>query len=939
MEVDSFFRRRRRESRCTHSPHATRDTFFYSEIMSDEGEHSRTPAKAPGADGRLSPIDNGARVGLPEVARMKTRHKNLKKKIRRRSTNHEDESVDGKMTTGRDAEESDDDHFAENTDNPLSVEMTMVKGQASANLKHGMLVKDKNRGPGGSYVLVPKGWRRPDDEYLEEIFNALNIDLPPLIFRTDKCPKVFPDLGLQRNYTPENNDPYSAFSIKYSGATEEEKELFESVMKSRMKSCMREISNACLQCKAIFMMFRPSAVNEIDKMITDSLTPGSVALGVVDQSPHTRVLISPEMFAKMVENSVPITEEVTVATSWNKRRDESSGQLVDEPNVNVDLTHILLFEDTHDKQFFVDAIENAIPIGLLCAGGAQPLFESSVRALNKGTPLFVFKHTVKAGHCFSSMLEYYNDIRSVGKDKSGGKKLINVASIRDRLLAPEAVASRIADEYSSADRQGGKKGVDLATATQQEKGDSTGPFDIDPDMRRDCLAIAHNWPTHFDDTCVLHIDLLKDRPENLLMGIINVMASVYGSTLELGGSQAEKDVIQYSFRLHSKLNKLEKHQRTVAVYMRTIITLLGFLTTSAATVFLYMKLEHADHYTKTATVILKAANITLPILLGIFVTIYTAFAPVSKWASLTAAKAKVKSEYFRYMCRVGEYRGGKGVSNHRVAFSQKLQMIWESVSEADVVGDMSITEFGRINKMTDMLALFVPKTGEDGRSGNNSGSRLAGAKVSPAQIENGNKKKRSSNNTKDDDMQDASLMSLDDSNDEGVNQSTVRAISGDIYIQKRVEPEMKRLTRNTPMLARYWTSLQVIIIFCSSIGAILAMYNLELWIPVVLAFSHMLELTINFRQWPLKYQRNSNTYVRLEQILLWWRGLTLIQQRVPHYKMQLVERVENLIMSEVEMITQAQLKKEEDSQNDTAAESDGKKPLKKKSSNADNDDS
>ena len=766
---------------------------------------------------------------------------------------------------------------------PKTVHMTDIKTLTNVSLRHGMLVKNKERGPGGRYVVIPKGWRRSDETYLDEIFAALRIATPPLIFRTDKCPVLFPKVGLVRDYSENNKDPYSSFKIKYDNPTKEEIDLFSIVMNSRMKTCMEEISHACAQCNAVFMMFRPSSSNVIDKMITDSLSEGGIALGVLDKS-H---ILTPEMFRLMIDNAVPHTEEILNATAWNaSTKVDANGHI--RPNVNIDLTHILLFEDIDDKTYFAEFVERVIPIGLLCGGGTMPLYDSSVRALASGTPLFVFKHTVLAGHCLSSLLEYHNDTYH------SKKALADVTSIQER-LGPQ---------------EGNIHGVQA-------------------EMRAHAIGLAHNWPDGFNAHSVLHIDLLTDKPKRLLMGIVNVMASVYGSTVELGGVQAEKDALQYAWALYRHLHSLERHQRFVAVFLRTLMTILGFLTTCVASASMYIQLNESAKYEGTVLKVLKAGNVALPILLGICVTVYTAFTPVTKWANLAAAKAKVLSEIFRYMCRVGEYKGGRGVSDHRIAFSQKLQAIWESVASSDVVGKFNNTKgVGiRSDRMEEMMYKFarpewVPQYGtEKGKASISPELGHALDKDILADKSNAPSSVKSSSmnpDTDDDDESDVHEKSYEFMSKQVPG---VHAMSGEEYIRNRLKPEMGKLVRQTPAVNRFLTTFQVIVIICSSAGAVMTMYNLEIWIPVVLAFSHMLEVTITFRQWPLRYQRNSHSFVRLKQILLWWNGLTLIQQRVPFYKNQLVDQVENLLMSEVEMITQAQMKKEE-SVNGTEADVD-----------------
>ena len=194
---------------------------------------------------------------------------------------------------------------------PTTIPMHLIKSTTSQSLKHGMMYENKKGGPGGRYVLVPAGWRKPSEEYVASIFAALSIPIPPLIFETDKCPKLFPDIGLVKKFDEEGADPFSAFQVKSEGATQSQIELFGVVMKARMISIVREITEACVQCNAIYAMFNPIYLNKFDKIITDGLPTGGVALGI----PRDGVM-PPAMKQVMMEHAVPLSEEVLQAVQW-----------------------------------------------------------------------------------------------------------------------------------------------------------------------------------------------------------------------------------------------------------------------------------------------------------------------------------------------------------------------------------------------------------------------------------------------------------------------------------------------------------------------------------------------------------------------------------------------------------------------------------------------
>ena len=764
------------------------------------------------------------------------------------------------------------------TNLPITVPMHVVNASTSQSLKHGMLQENKSGGPGGRYVLVPTGWRRASEDYVSTIFAALNIAVPPLIFETDKCPKLFPDIGLVRKFE-DGTDTFSSFEVKVEGVTEQEMELFSIVMKERMVSIIREITAACIQCNAIYAMFHPSYINVFDKIITDG-SAGGITLGI---PPHE--LLPEGMLHAIVENAVPLTEEIVNAVQWSNGpiktgdhencRDIDDGECI--PHLNVNLSHMLIFEDERDRSYFTEIISREIPLGLLCAGGTLKLFRKSVQAISSGTPLFVFKHTLRTGHCFSSLLEYYNDTMN------STIPIGQVKPIEDRLFP---------------------------------SGNNT--YLLFRDMREKSLGLAYNWPADFNTEAILHIDPLVEHPKKLLMGIINVMSSMHGSSFELGGGSAEFEAIQQAYKMAIHFKVMAERQLQIATMLKVAgITLSLFITICACT-SLHMRLYHSNVLDEkpASGIVLKAGNIALPILLGICITLFTAFSPLDKWAMLTMARAQVESEAFRYVCRVGDYKATRGGAEHRVNFAKKMQNIWDSVAATDVVGDINDTTGG----ITDQTVATFFKPHQIKEQISRSGRRM---KVVP-EGQQGNKEVDLENG-KDNSKEEVRQEVLNDSGglhtDVLESTSSFQLMSGEGYINARLRTQLDRLEKETPSTNCRLGVLQVIVIIVSSVGAIFAMYDQEIWIPALLACAHFIDSALNFWQLKLKSQRAGYSYSQLKKALLWWNGLTIIQQRVPSYKKQLVDTVENIILTEVEMLTQAQIKRTED--DDSAVESNG----------------
>mmetsp|Transcript_14846 Transcript_14846/g.24726 ORF Transcript_14846/g.24726 Transcript_14846/m.24726 type:complete len:498 (+) Transcript_14846:237-1730(+) len=412
------------------------------------------------------------------------------------------------------------------------VSMHLLQAEQSRSLLHGMIAGPTSRGPSCRYVLVPAGWRKPENEMVTTIFEALNIPIPPLVFITYKCWGLFPfGLGLKV-------DEHNCLKIVDDNPTEVEVSFLTTVLTSRLKSIMREVSSSAAQSKAIYMMMEPSGENDFDKLITDTLPSGSTALGMShfsldyahpDSEMHRKNIWSGGMYEAIKENSVVLQEEISNAVHWHETKSckdprhgmEFYRKFLDaqqrangkatmtpaRPWLNTGLTHLLLFEDFADQEYFVDCVKSELTAGLFCAGGTAPLLLESIRALRSGMPMFVFKHTVRAGHCLASLLEYHRNSTLALQRQEFTKP-----GMSDSSVVPTRKAT-----IEELLRPGGRNVYELFS-------------DMDPFVQE----VAYNWPNNFNEDAVLLIDpLAEESPDSLLLSIVNVMSSVYTRSPEL----------------------------------------------------------------------------------------------------------------------------------------------------------------------------------------------------------------------------------------------------------------------------------------------------------------------------------------------------------------------------------------------------------------------
>lgn len=471
--------------------------------------------------------------------------------------------------------------------------------------------------------------------------------------------------------------------------------------------------------------------------------------------------------------------------------------------------------------------------------------------------------------------------------------------------------------------------------------DANNPYELFADelnglrMVERVQKVAYNWPKNFSEESVLLIDLLTDEADDLVMRFIEVMSVIESApSLEPGGEQSERVALQQAQLMIRHLEHLLKQQRRITFVLYASIVVVTFGVTLVSCVSQYSKEEgNSLQPSDGNSSIFRAVNIALPIVLGMLLTIYATMQPGSKWATIEFAKARIEGEAYKYRCGVGAYRRNycayPSHSHPREAFMTQLREIWDSVESIELAYKVSEGE----KKLQQWLSppTPVPKSAtlvpSNSRSAKNRMVHPLRAKEyrkdlasigqdleeqpfasKQAMVTSANRKTEPTSSGKGDEISQLNL-------------------TADEYLVQRVLEELKRLERENPWLLASLRFYQIGIIVISSAGTILAAYEQQLWIPLVLAMAHALELAMNFRSLPLRLQRANICYSRLQQVVLWWSGLSLFDQRLQQAKFKLVLNVENILLSTIEVITSAQLKREEQQEDDASKDSDLKRAV------------
>ena len=127
------------------------------------------------------------------------------------------------------------------------------------------------------------------------------------------------------------------------------------------------------------------------------------------------------------------------------------------------------------------------------------------------------------------------------------------------------------------------------------------------------------------------------------------------------------------------------------------------------------------------------------------------------------------------------------------------------------------------------------------------------------------------------------------------------------YVDLRLKQKIQEYQNVLPPFDRQLKQWQLFIILVTSLGSFFVAIELHQWVPVLLGLTAAAEWIVSYRQLDGRLPAIYHAFGELIQLLLWWDGLSILQQRMPYYKEQLVTSTEEIIVKEVETFTKVAL--------------------------------
>ena len=128
-----------------------------------------------------------------------------------------------------------------------------------------------------------------------------------------------------------------------------------------------------------------------------------------------------------------------------------------------------------------------------------------------------------------------------------------------------------------------------------------------------------------------------------------------------------------------------------------------------------------------------------------------------------------------------------------------------------------------------------------------------------------------------------------------ISPGSTKMLSADDYTQLRALPALREAQAAAPRISMQLKLLQFLVIVGSAL-MVMFQSELPLWTPVVLAAVSSIEFVIGYQQLESKLPAVNATALAIMRVLIWWDGLSLIQQRMPASKDHLVDVVESALV-------------------------------------------
>jgi len=686
---------------------------------------------------------------------------------------------------------------------------------------------------------------------------------------------------------------------------------YRNVINKKIYYLMGAVMDTCIEAKSIIKFDNPFEENTLIDMFPSNaqkgLLMGSTGLGWVKRL--NRKL-------QLIHRTVAVADEDTnVNVVYVPRSDDHI------PHENI--TCLIIFEKRSSRRLFQKMLESEVLQGTLLVNGGCTAFDSAVHVMETGKPLFVFSGTGGASDLFGSIFNQATNENLKNEEWQLAKKdsysiglswfAISQGTKPMKAYTPEF---KLCD-WKTWEREpykrynGGEWRHDETTKPWEKYNPENWGTDFPYVEILKAYGVLSNWPETFNKRNTLVIPTMQMTPSMLTDQLTRVMASADEAKPELGGKQAEVELLMNGWAQRYLFKKGARRALKLSDFINILTIILTFLTYLC--VELLNRQRHGEETLSSDA--LWYMTIILPVLVSLFFSLNSKWAPGTRWGVLTLASKKTEAEIFRYRARVGPY-----------APRRRIITLDGGVSEGKAGG--ALQKSARMTFVDNLTDIF------------NEMQSLEGAVLVAVPSRSEQTTENAENDEDDSEIMTTDTRAKIDTNivtdgcwirkwENGMD-NRVSKLRAQQFLDWRLIPELEKRRKSTPKWENLLNVTQFIIFFCSSITAFLAAVDQTGYIAVVLAFAAAVSAFVELRQLKHRVRGMNLTISKLGKVHLWWQGLTLVQRRQQSSRERLVNETEQALIDEIATLTATAARLDSGQNEEDQEQQDGSATTKKK---------
>jgi len=458
-------------------------------------------------------------------------------------------------------------------------------------------------------------------------------------------------------------------------------------------------------------------------------------------------------------------------------------------------------------------------------------------------------------------------------------------------------------------------------------------------------------PKSLNEENFVILEAYKDSIEKVVDNVISVVASTSDNEAkEVGSKMFDKTRILEAWKMHVLFSHNASRFGTSASFLFYFSSFVSLLTTLAAILDTQLKLWSDDgvHHVFGIKIPLKlqtALSLTvaiLPLITTFLLTCLSRFSPLSKWTMLRAGADQVRSEIYKYRCRADAYglasgetelemmisvEAGKVVQtesgnprkqpvvpepvmgaagmkkgaqteatekyssramNGRLPRRATLARTLENISNEVMHSDVKLDSL-REPPASALSYLFTSLVGQEYKQLQR--DYPTGSLPYPRPIENygpltGNDELEA--------LEAGFGSSLGTHASERPVDDGFSAMTADDYVTFRLRPILAQQKQMTNRLTMVHAVLQTSLFLSSAANAILGLLGYKLWVSFVVSFVSTLAAIMDYEMLSARVGSLNEAITTLQNVLLWWSSLSMVEKRFPQHMQTLVKTTESV---------------------------------------------